>query len=198
MGNCSSGISEEATKGASAEIMMMPPTSTSCANSGKGEENIGGSEISEEATKGGSAEIMMMSTSSCCANCGKGEENIGDLKTCAACKLVKYCNTECQVAHRPQHKKECKQRASEIFDERLFQHPTEKDECPICFLPSPPIGTGMRNSNCCGQMICAGCVFTYMMTNNKMVCPFCKQPLSLTHEQLAEYRKQRMDAGDAK
>ena len=159
--------------------------------------NSSSGSVSEEATKGASAEIIM-STSSCCANCGKGEENIGDLKTCAACKLVKYCNSECQVAHRPQHKKECKQRASEIFDERLFQHPTKKDECPICFLPSPPIGTGMRNSNCCGQMICAGCVFTYMKTNNKRVCLFCKQPLSLTNEQLAEYRKQRMDVGDAK
>ena len=36
-----------------------------------------------------------------CANCGKGEESSGDLKACTACKLVKYCNRECQIAHRP-------------------------------------------------------------------------------------------------
>ena len=32
-----------------------------------------------------------------CANCGKGEESTGDLKSCAACKSVKYCNRECQL-----------------------------------------------------------------------------------------------------
>ena len=37
---------------------------------------------------------------SVCANCGKEDSN---LKACTACKLVKYCNRECQIAHRPQH-----------------------------------------------------------------------------------------------
>ena len=50
---------------------------------------------------------------STCANCGKGEESSIDLKSCAACKLVKYCCRDCQIAHRPQHKKECKKRAAE-------------------------------------------------------------------------------------
>ena len=173
----------------------------------KSNEMLDTTTVSDEAAiNPGTSEIMSPSS---CANCGKGEENIGDLKTCAACKLVKYCNSECQVAHRPQHKRECKQRASEIFDERLFQHPTEKEECPICFLPSPPIGMGMRNSTCCGQVICGGCVFAYIKAGNE-VCPFCKQPLShanmdpqnvdlnIFNENLARYRKQRMDVGDAK
>ena len=45
-----------------------------------------------------------------CANCGKGEgeESAGDLKSCTACKLVNYCNRDCQIAHRSQHKKACK------------------------------------------------------------------------------------------
>ena len=29
---------------------------------------------------------------SMCANCGKGEEENGKLKSCNACKLVKYCS----------------------------------------------------------------------------------------------------------
>ena len=47
---------------------------------------------------------------STCANCGKGGEGDDDiqLKTCTACKMVKYCSRECQIAHRPQLKKECK------------------------------------------------------------------------------------------
>ena len=44
-------------------------------------------------------------TTTTCANCDKGEESTGDLKACTACKMVKYCNRDCQIAHRPQHKK---------------------------------------------------------------------------------------------
>ena len=53
------------------------------------------------------------------SNCGKEEGISSNLKTCVACKLVKYCNRECQVAHRRQHKKECRKRAKELHDEEL-------------------------------------------------------------------------------
>ena len=73
-----------------------------------------------------------------CANCGKkGEENTGDLKACTACKLVKYCNRDCQIAHRPLHKKACKKRAAELHDEALFKEHPHTDDCPICFLTLP-------------------------------------------------------------
>jgi len=48
---------------------------------------------------------------SVCAACGKSGDN---LKACTACKLVKYCNRECQISHRPKHKKECRKRAAEL------------------------------------------------------------------------------------
>ena len=35
-----------------------------------------------------------------CANCGKGEDESDILKACTACKLVKYCGRDCQIAHR--------------------------------------------------------------------------------------------------
>ena len=57
---------------------------------------------------------------STCANCGKGEDSSINLKSCAACKLVKYCSRDCQAAHRPQHKKECKKRAVELHEEKLY------------------------------------------------------------------------------
>ena len=97
---------------------------------------------------------------SICANCGKGEESSGDLKACTACKLlVKYCNRDCQIAHRPQHKKVCRKRAAELYDEALFQERPREEECPICMLP-PPIyenDTGMTFHSCCGKHICNGC-----------------------------------------
>ena len=49
--------------------------------------------------------------SAVCAACGKSGDN---LKACMACHLVKYCNRECQISHRPKHKKECRQRAAEL------------------------------------------------------------------------------------
>jgi hypothetical protein len=33
-----------------------------------------------------------------CANCGKAEQLEVKLKTCLACKLVKYCGRDCQIA----------------------------------------------------------------------------------------------------
>ena len=53
-------------------------------------------------------DINSMST---CAACGKGGDH---LKACTACHLVKYCNRDCQIAHRPKHKKECRKRAAEL------------------------------------------------------------------------------------
>ena len=80
---------------------------------------------------------------SVCANCGKGEEESGNLKACTACKLVKYCNRECQIAHRPQHKKKCKKRAAELHN--LFaEPPSPHGDCPICFLRLPSLETGRR------------------------------------------------------
>jgi hypothetical protein len=71
----------------------------------------------------------------CCAECG--EEGGARLKVCKSCMQVKYCNAECQRAHWPKHKKECKLRAAELRDETLFKDPPAKEDCPICFLPMP-------------------------------------------------------------
>ena len=48
---------------------------------------------------------------SICAACGKSGDH---LKACTACRLVKYCNRNCQISHRPKHKKECRKRAAEL------------------------------------------------------------------------------------
>ncbi|EJK73910.1 hypothetical protein THAOC_04447 [Thalassiosira oceanica] len=75
-----------------------------------------------------------------CANCGKQGSDTIKLKSCTACRLVKYCGVDCQRAHRKQHKKACKQRAAELKDQKLYSQGHERPEgdfCPICTLPIP-------------------------------------------------------------
>ena len=98
-----------------------------------------------------------MSTNNTCANCSKGEECSGDLKSCTACKLVKYCNRNCQIVHRPRHKKECKKRAAELYDAALFEEHAP-DDCPICMLPLPLNIIESSFESCCGKKICNGCI----------------------------------------
>ena len=90
------------------------------------------------------------SQDSICASCGK--EDNGSLRVCTACKMVKYCNRECQIAHRSQHKKACKKRAAELYDEKLFKEPPPRDEdCPICFQPLPFDNGLSLFESCCGK-----------------------------------------------
>jgi len=144
---------------------------------------------------------------SVCANCGKGEEESGGkLKSCAACKLVKYCSRECQQAHRPQHKKECRKRAKELHDEELFkQPPSQHGDCPICFLRIPSLTKGWGYQTCCGTIICSGCVYAPVYDNqgNKVdnekqnECAFCRTPAPYTQEEAIERVQKRAEAGDA-
>ena len=139
------------------------------------------------------------SPDSICANCGKGEECSGDLKSCMACKMVKYCNRECQIAHRPQHKKACKKRAAEIHDERIFEEPPLPEDCPICMMPLPVYAThtGTTFHPCCGKDICDGCAYAMDESGAKNLCPFCRTPKSMSNEETIGRVMKLMDAGNA-
>ena len=91
-----------------------------------------------------------------CAACGK--EGGDSLKACTACKLVKYCNRDCQIAHRPLHKKTCKKRAAELHDEALFKDHPPPEDCPICYQPLPSGSHQRTFKPCCGTIICNGCI----------------------------------------
>ena len=106
-----------------------------------------------------------------CANCNvsadASREAAGDganvlLKNCAACLLVKYCSVDCQRDHRSKHKKECKRRAAELKDERLYGQGHERPEgdfCPICTLPIPLRMEEHSVFNaCCMKRVCKGCL----------------------------------------
>ena len=156
-----------------------------------------------------------------CANCGKSGE--GDdaiqLKSCAACKLVKYCSRECQIAHRPQHKKECKKIVAEhissllesmnlycnsnieesptILSEDIFKQPPPNEDCPICFLQLPTLETGCKYMVCCGKVICSGCTFANSKLTDDEKCSFCRTPAPRTDEIMLEMIMHRISVGDA-
>ena len=144
----------------------------------------------------------MSTTIITCANCGKSEESSGGLKSCTACKLVKYCNRDCQIAHRPQHKKACKKRVAELYDKKFFKEPSPpREECPICMLPLPLYAnhTGVTFKPCCGKSICLGCVDTMMRSGgiNTNLCAFCRTPRSRSDEEEVNRVKKLVDAGNA-
>ena len=138
-----------------------------------------------------------MSTTNTCASCGKDEESSGDLKACTACKMVKYCNRDCQIAHRPQHKKACRKRAAELHEELLFRE-NSRQECPICMLPLPLYDnhTGINFYSCCGKNICIGCI-DVMVSGAKDLCAFCRTPYSSSDEEEVKRLHKLMEKGNA-
>jgi hypothetical protein len=135
---------------------------------------------------------------SSCANCGKGEEDSNKLKKCSACLSVKYCSAACQKAHRPQHKKACKKRASELHDEKLFKDPPPTEECPICLLlPDPNEERQPSFHPCCGKIICHGCIYAMQISAGKYLCPFCREPNANSNDEHIERTKKLMEKGDA-
>ena len=136
----------------------------------------------------------MSSAIDTCAACGK--EGGDSLKACTACHMVKYCNRDCQISHRPLHKKACKKRAAEIYDEKLFKE-VEREECPICLLP---LINGNKTESfmaCCGKSICIGCLYAMAMSEGKDLCAFCRTPPSYSDEKEIKRLKKLMDKGNA-
>ena len=134
-----------------------------------------------------------------CANCGKGEEESDNLKNCSACLSVKYCSAVCQKAHRPQHKKECKKRAAELYDEKLFKDHPPAEECPICFLPLSSTTMTEMFQSCCGKRICAGCILALVESEGgKPLCAFCRTPAPTSNEEEVRRLKKLMEKGSGR
>eukprot|EP00985_Skeletonema_marinoi_P018674 scaffold10482_cov89-Skeletonema_marinoi.AAC.4 len=144
------------------------------------------------------ADMMMM----CCASCGTAQVDDIKLKTCTACKSVRYCSVKCQREHRPQHKRACKKRAAELHDEILFKQPESSHEgdCPICCLP---ISLDQKKStlmSCCSKIICNGCVYSndIRIYQEKLVsaCPFCRHLDPKTKDEEIKNIMKRVNAND--
>ena len=144
------------------------------------------------------AEEMMF-----CASCGAAEGDDIKLKKCTACHLVRYCSVQCQKDHRPKHKKECKKRAAELYDERLFKQPesTHLGDCSICCLPLPIDPLKSNLYSCCSKHVCDGCDFADEQKreaegNLQRKCLFCRKALPGTDEEYNRQLMKRIEAND--
>jgi len=124
------------------------------------------------------------------------------LEECDGCDLVKYCSDKCREEHREQHHEDCKRRAKQLHDKRLFTQPngTHRGECPICFLPIPLEMDKYIFMSCCGQMICNGCCYAHLMSNihdfvKAKTCLFCRTPAS-DEEEYKKRTQERIEAND--
>ena len=126
-----------------------------------------------------------------CASCGK--EGGDSLKACTACNLVKYCNRECQIAHRPLHKRACRKRAAELHDEALFKEHPHSEDCPICFLPSPVDTDHTTFQSCYGKIICNGCIHVMGIC----LCAFFREPYPTSAEDEVKRINKCAESGNA-
>lgn len=125
-----------------------------------------------------------------CANCSRYGD---DMKKCSGCLEVKYCSRDCQMAHRPSHKKACKKRAAMILEEKLFRDPPPREECPICFLELPFEDDQTTYQSCCGKLLCLGCT----LADSSKSCAFCRTPtLKNRGRQANERRNKRIEQND--
>jgi len=135
-------------------------------------------------------------STSTCANCGKEGSDVTN--TCNKCKSVKYCNAACKKKHRHKHKKkECERRVAELHDEQLFKQPPQLEDCPICFLRLPYLGSGSVYMSCCGKLVCRGCYYAVTKRDTIIgLCPFCRTPSSSSDAEMIQRFEKRIDVDD--
>lgn len=86
--------------------------------------------------------------------------------------------------------------AAETSEEDLFKDPPPPEECPICLLTLPIMGTGQKYQACCGKLLCMGCIYAFQSKNNRRVCPMCDAPEPTAHAQAIKMIKKRVALDD--
>ena len=163
-----------------------------------------GNDETEPTTSNGTTPTKLL-----CSACEKKSDS---LMKCRACKCVWYCDKDCQDKHWEEHKKECK-RIKSILDQRggKLVVGTEKDvgplgklppreECPICMRVFPLDPALRTYANCCGNMICGGCIFQHQMTRGEQAdtCAFCRAAAPGSDEEILALRRKRIELNDPK
>ena len=138
----------------------------------------------------------------CCASCGIAENDDVKLMPCDDCDLVRYCGVACQRDHKSEHEEACKKREAELRDELLFKQPecTHLGDCPICMISLPLDVSKYSLNGCCSKLICDGCRYANKMREMEMrlqhKCPFCREPIPSTEEEVDKQTMKRVEAND--
>jgi tetratricopeptide (TPR) repeat protein len=147
-----------------------------------------------------SEETSEASAIPCCASCGiKEVDNDIKLKDCDGCDLL-YCSDYCR--QKLEHAEDCKTRAAQLVrDELLFKIPESSHlgDCPICCVPLP-LDVEISMMSCCSKIICKGCCHADAMREREASmtpsCPFCREPVPGTQEELDKQKMKRVEAND--
>ena len=103
------------------------------------------------------------------------------------------------------YKMSCKKRSAELFDEELFKDAPEREECPICMLPLPFDDDQRAFNECCGKLLCQGCIYAKFKEdtmNGKRgkdigTCAFCRRPNAETEKEYIDRLKMGVERNDA-
>jgi len=61
----------------------------------------------------------------------------------------------------------------------------------------PVLGSGHTYQECCGKVICSGCMYAHEELTVDQLCPFCRAPAPDTDKELIEGYKKRVELNDA-
>ena len=91
---------------------------------------------------------------------------------------------------------------ADLIEEELFKQPPHEEDCPICRLRLPILDTGKKYKECCGKVICSGCVHSHYDDEGNVVvegttCPCCSTPVPKTNEEIVKRVKARVELDDA-
>ncbi len=135
-----------------------------------------------------------------CASCGITQCDGTKLMKCTACHLARYCSVACQKEHWPKHKRQCKKRAAELREERLFKQPesTHFGDCPICCLPMSLDASKSTTMMCCFTLVCRGCALANdqreIRDSLERKCPFCRHPIPKSKADIDKCLKKRVES----
>ena len=122
-----------------------------------------------------------------CGLCGWGQTS----KMCTSCEQkVEQANADDILESR---------------DDKLFEEPPPKEDCPICMQPMPfaigECGVEKVYMACCGKIVCLGCMAAaqdeMIKGNMKQWCAFCRVPHPKTKKEHLKRLKKRMKLNDA-